>query len=175
LALLGVVLAGLVVLLVRPDGTEPDPVTDTRPVAWSVGFETIDRIAIELRSSGSGQAWIKGGDGDWYFEGPGRTKVDDERWGGGIPLLVSGPVAQRLIAENASAAQLAIYGFAAPQMRVRLTVADNAPIEIEVGDRTPDGSADYVRVADAPTVYAIHHAWKDVLARLVLDPPVARE
>lgn len=172
---LGLVLAGLVVLYVGWDGTGTDLTTEPQPVPWSVDFDSIDRIAIALPSQGGGHTWIRGNDGGWYFERPGGTRVDNDRWGVGIPLLVSGPEAKRLIAESASDEQLSMYGFTDPLMTVEIGIAGKSPVEIEVGERTPDGSADYVRLAHSPTVYAVHHTWKDTLARLVTDPPVARE
>ena len=43
-------------------------------------------------------------------------QVDNQRWGGGIPLLLSGPGANRLILQNATDAQLADYGFNTPNL-----------------------------------------------------------
>jgi len=174
IGLLGIALAALIVLSVAwrgSSGTAQNPTT--RPVLWSVDFESIERIAIALPARGRGHVWVKGSDGQWYFEQPDGAKVDQERWGAGIPLLVSGPAAERLIAESVSDEQLSIYGFTHPEMTVRIGVTDAAPLEVEVGERTPDGRADYVRLASSPAVYAVHHTWKDELARLVTDPPVA--
>ena len=168
-------LVGVVLLFVAWDGSGTTPDAESQPVPWSVDFESIDRISITLPHSSSGYTWIRGGDGAWYFERPRGIRVDAERWGVGIPLLVSGPEAQRTIAEGVSSEQLSVYGFEKPQMTLGLGLADAAPVEIEVGARTPDGSADYVRLAGSSTVYAIHHTWKDTLARLVTDPPVPRE
>jgi hypothetical protein len=172
IALLSIVLAGLGLVLFLWNGSEPASLNEPRLIAWSVDFETVSRIAIELPWQGKGQAWVKSDDGGWYFEGQNGKKVDDQRWGGGIPLLVSGAKAQRLIVERATEADLEVYGLAEPQMTVRLTIDSAEPVDIDVGAPTPDGSAYYLRLAGSPTVFAIHHTWRDVLAQLVLDPPI---
>ncbi len=97
-----------------------------------------------------------------------------QRWGGGVPLILSGPGANRSIAADASDEQLAVYGFGAPAVRIDLTLANGSSVKAEVGDRTPDGGASYVRLAGSHDVYTVDQTWVDVLERLVREPPYPR-
>ena len=127
------------------------------------------RIDISLPKQGMSQAWIMHEDRYFYFDEPRGPKVDTVRWGGGIPLLLSGPVATRLIAEQATAQQLELYGLDKPIMQIDLTLDNGDHIRTEIGDSTPNGQGYYIRRADL--IYAVDYTWFDVLERLVLDPP----
>jgi len=94
-----------------------------------------------------------------------------DRWGGGIPLILSGPGAERLIAEDATEEKLAVFGFTEPSMEIALTLENEEIIYIEVGDSTPNGTAYYVKLVDSDDVYTVDYSWYDVLERLVLEPP----
>ncbi|MBI3040923.1 MAG: hypothetical protein HYY80_04670, partial [Chloroflexi bacterium] len=81
----------------------PPPPPETRLFVWLVEMEDIERIEIQLPRQDKSQAFAKEKRGDefpWYFDDPQRSAVDMKRWGGGIPLLLSGPAANRVIAEN---------------------------------------------------------------------------
>ena len=94
-----------------------------------------------------------------------------KRWGGGIPLLLSGPGAERIIADNATDEQLEMYGLVDPKMRIDLTLENEDNINIEVGDSILTGQARYVKLIDSGDVYTVHYTWYEVLERLVLEPP----
>jgi hypothetical protein len=94
-----------------------------------------------------------------------------QRWGGGIPLLLSGPGVERVIAENATEEKLAEFGLTQPQMEITLTLEDGDILNIRVGDRTPDGTTFYVQVPDSNDVALVDYTWPEVLARLVKEPP----
>jgi hypothetical protein len=94
-----------------------------------------------------------------------------KRWGGGIPLLLSGPGAERLIASESTDEQLQMYGLEDPKMKIDLTLENEDTINIEVGDRTPDGQACYIKLVKSNDVYTVHYTWYEVLERLVLEPP----
>lgn len=148
------------------------PVTEKpRPFVWSVEMDQLKTMAISLPHAGKKEAWVKHADEYWYFDAPNGPKVNMKRWGGGVPLLLSGPGANRLIAENGTDDQLKIYGLADPQMRIRLALEDGAVINIDVGDSTPDRQAYYIRLADSRAIYTVDYTWYGVLERLVLDPP----
>ena len=132
-------------------------------------------MTVGLPAAGKQEAWTKDTNGDWYGAGSERRKVDMARWGGGVPLLLSGPKAERLIAPAATPEQLASYGLLQPRMTVDLVLRDDRRIRAEVGDATPAGSAYYVRLADSADVYTVHRTWVEVLERLVLDPPYAKD
>lgn len=152
---------------------EPEAAPTPRAAIWSIDPDTLRAIAISLPAAGKREAWIKGADGEWSFDTPNPRPVDAARWGGGIPLLLSGPKAYRTIATEATAAQLASYGLSEPRMTVDLLLEDGGSIAVDVGDSTPDGSADYVRRRDSAAVYSVHGEWRRVLEKLVLEPPHA--
>jgi hypothetical protein len=149
------------------------PVRDARPFAWSVDMDTLRTVAVSIPAKNLRQGWARDGDGGWHFDTPDGPAVDAERWGGGIPLLLSAGRANRLIASAATPQQLDAYGLTTPRLRVDLTLADARRVGIEVGGGTPDDADDYVRRADSRDVYSLDKSWAEVVENLVLEPPVA--
>lgn len=96
-----------------------------------------------------------------------------ERWGGGIPLLLSGPGVDRIIARNATPEKLAEFGIAQPQMIVTITMENGEIIEVKVGDGTPSGNTYYVQAPGSNDVALVDFTWYYVLERLVKEPPYA--
>jgi hypothetical protein len=134
-------------------------------------MEDLKHMAISLPPEGKNEAWVKHEDKYWYFDKPEGPKVNMKRWGGGIPLLLSGPGAERLITSESTDEQLEIYGLKDPKMKIDLVLENEDTINIAVGDNTPDGQASYVKLVDSRDVYTVHHTWYEVLERLVLEPP----
>ncbi len=163
-----VALAAVLYVTTRP---RPAPPAQPRPYVWLVETEDLAKMAITLPQRGKGEKWVKHSDQYWYFDQPRGPKVNMQRWGGGIPLILSGPEANRRINADASDEQLAIYGLANPRMLITLTLKDGKTIDIRVGDSTPDQQAYYIRLAGSREVYTVDYSWYDVLERLVLDPP----
>ena len=128
-------------------------------------------MAISLPGENKSQAWVIHDDKYWYFDEPDGPKVDMQRWGGGIPLLLSGPGADRTITSDSTDEQLEIYGLTSPRMTIHVVLKDETTIDIEVGDATLTGGAYYVRLVDSRDVYSVDYTWYEVLERLVLDPP----
>jgi hypothetical protein len=170
LVMLAVVIA-LAAVLYFTSRPKPQPVEEPRPFVWSVDMEELKTMAISLPHEGKREAWVKHQDQYWYFDKPGGPMVDMKRWGGGVPLLLSGPGANRRITEKVTDAQLEAYGLDDSRMRIRLTLENGQAIDIDVGDPTPDGRACYVRLKDAGEVYTVDASWYDVLEHLVLVPP----
>jgi hypothetical protein len=56
-------------------------------------------------------------------------------------------------------------------MKMVLILQNGDTIDIEVGNRTIDGRAYYIRQLDSNAIYTVDHTWYEVLERLVLDPP----
>ncbi len=150
---------------------EPEPRPEPRPFVWSVEMDELKTMAIGLPSEGKSEAWVKHDDKYWYFDKPEGPKVDMQRWGGGIPLLLSGTGAERISTEEATDEQLKMYSLKDPKMKIDLTLENEHTINIEVGDLIPDGQARYVKLVDSRDVYSVHYTWYDVLERLVLEPP----
>ena len=153
---------------IRAAQIEPTP--EERPVVWSVEFLELARVSIGLPRRDLAESWFKGDDKQWYFE-PHDVQVDRSRWGGGVPLILSSPQANRALVTSATDDQLADYGLTDPSMVITLSTDSGVQIDIELGDQTPVGNAYYIRRADSRDVYTIDHSWYDVLERLVIDPP----
>ncbi len=151
--------------------SESEPTAEPRSFIWSVEMEDLKHMAISLPPEGKNEAWVKHEDKYWYFDKPEGPKVNMKRWGGGIPLLLSGPGAERLITSESTDEQLEIYGLKDPKMKIDLVLENEDTINIAVGDNTPDGQASYVKLVDSRDVYTVHHTWYEVLERLVLEPP----
>ena len=151
--------------------TEPTPPAKPRHFVWDVDMEELAKMEISLPSRGKNEAWVKHEDHYWYFDQPDGLKVNMKRWGGGIPLLLSGPGAERLITENSDEKQLEIFGLIEPRMKIDLTLENSKIIQIDVGDSTPDAQGFYVRLRHAKSIYTVHESWVQVLERLVLEPP----
>ena len=159
--------------------TQPVEVPPTPEVpmefVWLFDMEELQHIQIDLPNLEMTEKFIKHEDRQWYFDDPPGPKVDPARWGGGIPLILSGPGAERPIARDASDEQLAVFGFTQPIMTITLTKDDGEVYGIEVGDEVPDGHAHYVRLSDSTAIYIVDASWYDVLELLVLNPPYPPE
>ena len=152
----------------RPKPTTP---VEPRPFVWDFEMDDLKHIDIALREGSLSQQFVKHEDRYFYFDEPGGSIVDMVRWGGGIPLILSGPGAERRIAQNADAAKLAAYGFDVPALRIKLTLNDDSVYNVEVGDSVPGGQTYYVRLAELTDVYTVDYTWYDVIAGLVTNPP----
>ncbi len=157
---------------------QPAAKAEAKLYAWSIDMDEIQHIEIRLPRENQSQAFIKireeGSDiFPWYFDDPQRSEVDAERWGGGIPLLLSGPGVNRVIARNATQEKLAEFGLTQPQMEITVTLEDGDTLDIALGDRTPDGYAFYIQVLGSNDVALVDYTWYEVLEGLVKEPPYA--
>jgi hypothetical protein len=175
LILLAILLAlgGYYYFSTRP---EPTPPAESRLYVWLIEMDKIERIELRLPREGVSQAFLKIPSGDqfpWFFADPERSKVDPDRWGGGIPLLLSGPRAERIISESTTAEKLAEFGLIEPQLEIALTLEEGKTLNIKVGNSTPDGHAYYVQSPYSTEVALVDYTWFNVLRRLVKEPPYA--
>lgn len=161
---------GVVYFLVRRKPEPPQPETP-RTFVWWIDMEEIQKISVSLPKQGKSQAWVKHEDRYFYFDEPDGPRVDMTRWGGGIPLLLSGPAAARSIVEQAADQQLEIYGLDDPAMRIDLTLHNGDTLHVEIGNSTLDQQAYYIRRTDSQDIYTVDHTWYEVVERLVLEPP----
>ncbi len=150
---------------------EPPPKQEPQLFVWLVEMEELEHIKIELPREDQRQSFVKHDDRYWYFDNPPGPKVDMQRWGGGIPLLLSGPGLERVIAENATDENLAEFGLAQPRMEITLAITDGRILSISVGDSTPDGHAFYVQAPNSRDIALVDYTWFQVLERLVKEPP----
>lgn len=168
---LAVLMLGLGTVFLLSNRRQQVTVVEPRAAVWTVAAGDLRKLAISLPAVGKRESWTMHDDEYWYFDEPNGPKVDMARWGGGIPLLLSGPFANRLIADKATDEQLEAFGLAKARMAIRLALKNGDVIEIEVGDRSPDHQAYYLRLAGSRTVYTVDYVWCDVLEKLVQDPP----
>jgi hypothetical protein len=172
LALLG----GIYFVFNRP---EPAPKQEPKEYVWMIEQDNIEHITITLLRENPqlSQSFIKISKGDafpWFFDDPPKySSVNSTRWGGGIPLLLSGPGADRVITYNATPEQLTEFGFGQPKMKIDLILADNTTMTIYLGDATPDGSNYYIRAPNSDAVATVDYTWYNEMERLLKDPPYA--
>ncbi|MFC2025146.1 DUF4340 domain-containing protein [Chloroflexota bacterium] len=152
---------------------EPPPPKEPQPRLWSVEVEELQHMVIRLTHENMSQEFVKGADRYWYFDDIQRSKIDDKRWGGGIPVLLRGPGMERVIAENATAEKIAEFGLAQPQMEITLTMQNGDILHVKVGDSVPDGHAYYVQSPYSNDVATVDRTWYEVIERLVTEPPYA--
>lgn len=150
---------------------KPPPPKEPRLFVWLVEMEELQQIDVRLPREGKSQAFVLGEDRYWHFDDAQKSPVDRKRWGGGIPLLLSGPGADRVIAKDATPERLAEYGLADPRMQVVLTLTDNRTVNIAIGNETPSGNAFYVKAPDTSDVATVDISWYQVIERLVKEPP----
>lgn len=173
-AILGV--AAAIYYSTRPVEEPPPPPEPAEYVDdWLFEMEELQHILIELPHLDMSESFLKHEDRMWYFDDPPGPRADTERWGGGIPLILSGPATERPIAKGATEEQLAVFGFTQPLMRLTLTKVDGEVVRIEVADEVPDGHAYYIRQSDSSNVYIIDAIWYQVLERIVMEPPYPPE
>lgn len=157
---------------------EPAEQEAPRPYVWLIDMEDITNITISIPSENLSQSFIWKDMGDqfpWFFDDAEMTPIDAQRWGAGIPLLLSGPGADRIISENTSDEQLEVYGLLEPNLVIDLTLMNGRKLHIDVGDNTPDGVNYYVKAPGTRDVATVDYSWYDVLEGIVRNPPYVPE
>jgi len=163
------VLVGGLVFYVRSN--RPKATEDQRPELWGVDEEKINRIEIRLPREKKQIAFFLDKKADtWVFDDSRKTPMDKKRWGG-IVFLVSSPQGKRKIIDKAE--DLQEYGLQNPQLIINLNI-DNIkePVEILIGDPTPQKDQYYVKLRHSDPVYLVNNTFVEVLSRLVNEPPV---
>jgi hypothetical protein len=143
---------------------------------WDIEMDDIEHITISLPREGLSESFIKISKEDtfpWYFDDEENSAVDVERWGGGIPLLLSGPGADRVIAEDASPEKIAEFGLDNPSMQITLKLVDGSTMNIDVGDAAPSMMTYYVRAPNTSDVAIVDSSWYGILSGIVKEPPYA--
>jgi hypothetical protein len=155
---------------------------DAKHFVWNFDMDELQNVTFTLPKAGNGgltESFVKHPDNkEFYFDVVNGPEVDNLRWGGGIPILLSGPQANRMILPSATEAQLQQYGLDPAikplNMDIKLTILiGGTPVkyEVYVGDSNPDGSNYYVRLAGNTDVYTVDKSWYDVLADIITNPP----
>lgn len=169
------VLGGVFYAVARP---RPGPAAQAKDYVWLIEQEDIDRVTMTLPRDAPplSQSFVRISQGDkfpWFFDDPQHSPVDAARWGGGIPLLLSGPGADRVIDQNATPERLTVFGFDKPSMDILLELSNGNKMRIEVGDRTPDGNNFYVKAPSTNAVATVDYTWYTVLEKIIRNPPYA--
>jgi hypothetical protein len=149
--------------------------SNDKPSVWQVSMDDLQKMQIDLVSDKGtkSERFVKQPDESWRFDDLQLSAINPDRWGGGIPLLLSGPHADRIIYRAAPNAKLTEFGLTQPRMTITLTLNSGRPVVIKVGDTTPSGQAFYVQVPDSNDVCTVDYSWYGVVQRLVTDPPYA--
>ncbi len=172
--IMAVILIGLSVTFYLVSRPEPLPPAESRPFVWSIETDQLRGISITLPRAGLSEVWVRHEDKLWYFGESGGASdgqiVDMDRWGGGVPLLLSGPGAERRVTEITET-QLISFGLNEPGMLIDLTLATGETISAAAGDLTPDGKSCYVMLVGATEAFTVDYTWCKVLEGLVLEPP----
>lgn len=167
------VTGGLFYFLNIPEAPETPEV---QQYVWIIEMEDIEHIVLDLPREGKSESFIKISEEDkfpWYFDNEEKSPVDTVRWGGGIPLLLSGPGAGRIIATDAPVEKLTEFGLTNPQLIISLAMTGGKNMTINVGDATPNRAYYYVQAPGTNDVALVDYTWYDVLAKLVHEPPYA--
>ena len=146
----------------RPE-KEPDP-----PFFYDVELTDITNVSITYQDQE--QSFTKV-DSNWFFKDSGEP-VNLQRWSG-IPLLLTGPRAARVLKEELDDAQE--YGLDPPQTYITVTLKDGRQISVLLGDKTPDGLSHYAHVVGFSPLYLVSATWGDVINRVVTEPPIISE
>lgn len=161
-----VLLAGVIIFF---HVTRKEEKVEDLPDVWSFKEESIERFKLRLPKEKKEIAFFEEEKYKWHIDNKAKTPVDPDRWGG-IVLLVSGPQSRRVIAKRAD--NLPEYGLTEPSMIITLNIrGEKEPVNVLVGDHTPNEKSIYVRLEGHETVYLLDHTWNDCIKRLVLEPP----
>ena len=162
------ILVSLGLFIYFSEARKPKDTYEAPPEVWSVEEKAIKGIDISLPSEGKSVSFVIGADEYWFFNDADQTPVDLTRWGG-IVLLVTGPASRRQIADSVNNPE--DFGITTPNLVVKLTLTNRGPLEILVGDSTPDGEHSYIMVKGGKPLYLVHRSWPEVFTRLVTEPP----
>jgi hypothetical protein len=171
ITILLVVVAVLGVILFAVTRPKPTTPVESIPYIWDFNMDDLQHIVLSLPRSEQSESFILHEDRYFYFDVENGSIVDMVRWGGGIPLLLSGPRADRVLVKNATDALLKEYGFEQPNLAISLILSDNTLFNIELGNATPSGNTYYIRIAGERDIYTVDSSWYDVISGLVTNPP----
>jgi hypothetical protein len=107
----------------------------------------------------------------WQIVGDPSYPVFQDRWAG-TTLLLSGPRVNRGLKQTIE--DPAQYGLDPPESIVRVTDIAGNSFEFHMGNPTPDGRNQYVRLVGDEALYTVPSIWADVVNRLAYDPPWGR-
>ena len=177
----------MVTLTVYGCTSSPNQVPPATHYVWNFDMDNLQNLTITLPKVNASESFVKHPeDQEFYFDVVNGPEVDNQRWGGAIPALLSGPEADNLVQRNATTSELQKYGlYENPSnpndpenqllaMDIPLTfLLNGTPVnyEIYVGDNNPVGTIYYIRLASNDDVYTVDNSWYDALANIITNPP----
>ena len=157
-------IAGLWFFVIKV-GDEPREPSDA---FWFYKVAEADIETISIKTETVEQSFSLREGSMWYFTGEQQPPVDLSRWGG-VTLVLSGPRARRVLAEEID--DLKTYGLDPPSTVLELHLRGDRNLTMYLGDLTPDGSGYYATQKDDDNLYVIESVWGKVLRRLAFEPP----
>jgi hypothetical protein len=174
--------AGITAYFVSQHKPPTTPPADKHFV-WDFDMDKLQKVTLSIPGTQKSESFKKNPDDrEFYFDfnGTQGPMVDNQRWGGGIPLLLSGPMADRLIKLQATPDDLSLYGLNTSDPKEILTLdalltitlnGQDLVYDVQVGDSNPEGTTYYVKLASNSDVYTVDQSWYVELAKIVNDPP----
>ena len=151
-------------LVSREEPTQDEP--------WLFKIDETDIAHIEVRYQDETIEFARETGGyKWNIVGDPSYPVFQERWAG-TTLLLSGPRVNRGLKQTIG--DPAQYGLDPPESAVRITDIAGNSFEFHMGNATPDGKNQYVRLVGDQALYTVPAVWADVVNRLAYDPPYGR-
>ena len=177
----------MVTLTVYGCTSSPNQVPPATHYVWNFDMDNLQNLTITLPKVNASESFVKHPeDQEFYFDVVNGPEVDNQRWGGAIPALLSGPEADNLVQKSATTSELQKYGLyenpsnpndpdnQSLNMDIQLTILLNGtPVkyEIYIGDSNPVGTTYYIRLASNDDVYTVNNSWYDALADIITNPP----
>lgn len=174
----GIAVTALVIVIttgfysVLNDGIGPGP-TGPPPALWVYAVDEADIEEVTVRQAAFQEHYIKTGLNWFLVRGEESLLVDPDRWGAGVPLLLSGPSANRVF--NVLDDGLVEFGFTSPKGEIEMSLRGERRFHVLVGDTTPNGKQHYVRLAGRSEVSLVPASWVTLLLALATDPAVLVE
>ena len=108
-------------------------------------------------------------DGLWFFKTLINTPLNLNRWGG-FTFLLQGPITDRFIDDSET--NRSKFGLDDPSLFLNIGLSDGSNIELELGDKTPDGAYHYALVNGRSSIMTVDVSWGEVIQKLANIPPL---
>jgi Flp pilus assembly protein TadD len=149
---------------------------ETRP--WLYRLDEDQMVRIEVSSAGHTVRYEKKpvtitdlpkvDSEDWYIQ-ENSNEISLGRGFNGAPLLVSGPRAQRVLADNID--DPASYGLEPPETKLLVVGRVGGSVEVHLGIPAQYKDEIYVRLVGRPELLTVHALWVKAVTSLATDPP----
>jgi hypothetical protein len=144
-----IVLAGLGAYVYFVDAKKPAGSEKAKEKVFAVEKAKVKEIAF-TKSEGETVRVVKEGE-EWKLSAPAAAPADTAQIDGLLTSIESAEMSEVVIEQPAS---LATYGLDKPKMTVSVT-ADAAPLELQLGNKTPDESSVYAKHPAKSRVFTV--------------------